>query len=280
MTPGNWRHGIPETSGASLARLKKEQEPELRGCLFAIAATPFKRARIDVLAFHGVFRPSETIRPTIGRRSNRLLFLSADRVPWIYLRLRAGLASLALASLLSLLPSMGTDHSCRDTDPFYSGHRQAVFEFFRVTVKGSLQGSRVRRTVHARVNPAESPAIARGIALIGPINRYLHRRRRGPVAKCRQRLRRRPRPGFYRLRPSETLSAARTFRWSHKFPLGATPDSSDGVKRTPRFFVGSTGTACWIRRIPGRCRSSGSRSLSPFSSVLAAAFTVGRGRGD
>ena len=44
LTPGNWRHGIPETSGASLARLKKELEPVVRLCLFAIAATPFKRA--------------------------------------------------------------------------------------------------------------------------------------------------------------------------------------------------------------------------------------------
>lgn len=106
MTPGNWRHGIPETSGASLARLKKELEPELCRCLFAIAATPFKRARahtrIDVLArvspvSFGPQRRSD--------RSNVLGLPFADRGP------RGSLVNLGSESLWR---SMGTDLSCAE----------------------------------------------------------------------------------------------------------------------------------------------------------------------
>lgn len=70
--------------------------------------------------------------------------------------------------------------------------------------------------------------------------------------------------------PSETLKCTPVVRFagSHKFPLGAIPDSWDGVKRAGHLFrPGSVpAPACRIRRIPERIRLS--RSLSPF--VLAA----------
>ena len=100
---------------------------------------------------------------------------------------------------------------------------------------------------------------ARGIALIGAINR-------GPGAQREGR-----RGGWLLRKPSsETLKCTPVVRFagSHKFPLGAIPDSWDGVKRAGHFFrPGSVpAPACRIRRIPERIRFS--RSLSPF--VLAA----------
>lgn len=91
---------------------------------------------------------------------------------------------------------------------------------------------------------------ARGIALIGAINR-------GPGAQREGR-----RGGWLLRKPSsETLKCTPVVRFagSHKFPLGAIPDSWDGVKRAGHLFRPGS--------VPAD--SADSRADSPLAVIVA-----------